>query len=114
MNLWIGSGRVVVDVAGGQASIGGPGGVSGGDCLPAFRSGTFPTPSTKKPKYAYGMLGLWTHGLWLYPTDQSGNLFRIGTFSHHEGMSQNPHFIHGNREHDQKRDRHENVAGQQG
>ena len=78
------------------------------------RVGRSPLPQQKQPKTAYGMLGLWTHGLWLSLTDHSGRLFRIGTFSHHQGIVQHPHFVHGNRKHDQKRDRHEHVARQQG
>ena len=31
-----------------------------------------PTPSTKKPKYAYSILGLWTKSLGLYSTDELG------------------------------------------
>ena len=79
---------------------GGPGGLSGGDCLPASGSELFPLPQQKKPKDAYGTLGLWTHGLWLYSTEQSGRLFRIVTFSHHKGKVQDPHFVHGNGKHD--------------
>ena len=44
---------------------------------------------------------------------RSGNFIRFGTFSHQERTVHHPHFIHGNRKHDQKRDRHEHVAGQQ-
>lgn len=36
------------------------------------RSGMLPTPSTKKPKYAYSILGLWTKSLGLYSTDELG------------------------------------------
>ena len=32
---------------------------------------------------------------------------------HHQGTLHDPHFVHGNRKHNQKRDRHEHVTGQQ-